>query len=176
MVNTSKIFRITFRVFLLVITVSLSLTSILGSLSAGIILTNFKENIVIDYSGAKLDPVNEIFTVPISINNTGYFPLEGLTLRIEINIKYEETKIAEIMDHTMKINESILASGSYDGDFTATSNSFTNHPEISPLDLENLVIISIEIGGYYSFRMLRFFADIDGIEVPMNWATGELGD
>jgi len=177
--GVSKILRILFRIVLFVITISLSLTSILGGLSAVMIFSNFNENIDIKADEAELkdfdDPSNAQFLLPFSINNTGYFPLEGLELRIELELIYDESKTAKFMDHTMTLDAIINPLQSYNGIFSADADSFTFHPEINPLQLENKIYVSVEVGAYYSFRMLHFNADIERFEIGINWISGVLG-
>jgi hypothetical protein len=177
--GVSKILRILFRIVLFVITISLSLTSLLGGLSAVMIFSNFDENIDIKTDEAELknfnNPALAEFVLPFSINNTGYFPLEGLELRIELELIYDEDKIADFMDHSTTIDAVIMPLQSYDGTFTAGADSFTFHPEINPWQLENKIYVSVEVGAYYSFRMLHFEADIDRFDVGINWVSGVLG-
>ena len=81
-------FRLIIRVFVLFLTLSMSLVSFLGGLSAVMILSN-EENIKlpngsittnIDFS----NPSGLYIKVPFEITNTGYFDLEDLFVGIKI--------------------------------------------------------------------------------------------
>lgn len=82
----------------MVLTLSITLVTILGMLSAVLILGNFEENIGIDpddvdfnldfnITSGEINNVN--FTLPFNITNAGFFDLEDLNIEIEIAMRYE---------------------------------------------------------------------------------------
>ncbi len=89
----SRVFRLIVRLFLLVLTLSVSLISFLGGLSAFLILSDVEENFNID-----LDNIEGNFTItasesmyveiPIRFKNVGYFDLEDLTIELTIYMTY----------------------------------------------------------------------------------------
>jgi len=111
----SRVFRLLFRIFISLLTLSVTIVSFLGGLSAILILGNFNENIQVDYSGAefnlninattyRIENVN--FSLPFNLTNAGYFDIENLELGIEIALNYSskpdlnETRLVKIFNIT----------------------------------------------------------------------------
>lgn len=95
--RTSRVFRLIFRIFILILTLSVTLVSVLGGLSAALIFQDFDKNINIDTENADfvLDinttsgEINNIdFSLPFNLTNAGYFDLENLKLTLQIAINY----------------------------------------------------------------------------------------
>lgn len=93
----SRVFRLIFRIFILILTLSVTIVSLLGGISAVLILQDFDENVNINIDDADFDldinttsgQVNNIaFTLPFNITNAGYFDLEKLRLSLQIAINY----------------------------------------------------------------------------------------
>jgi len=93
--RTSRIFRLLFQVFITLLTLSVTVISILGGMSAFIILTN-TENIGIGTDDADFNISfnmtgglqNANFTLPFNITNAGYFDIENLQIRAEFKMNY----------------------------------------------------------------------------------------
>ncbi len=94
----SRVFRLLFRIFILLLTLSVTLVSILGGLSAFIILDPYSNNIGVDYTDASFDVnfnnlTGELtafnFSLPFNITNAGYFDLEDLKIEIDLGMRYE---------------------------------------------------------------------------------------
>ncbi len=94
----SRVFRLLFRIFILLLTLSVTVVSILGGLSALIILDPSSNNIGVDYTDASFDvDFNNLtgeltafnFSLPFNITNAGYFDLENLQVDIKIGMRYE---------------------------------------------------------------------------------------
>jgi len=92
----SRVFRLLFRIFIGLLTLSVTVVSILGGLSAVMILTN-PNNIGIDPGDVDFNlEINNVtlaiesanFTLPFNLTNAGYFDLENLELKIDIAMNY----------------------------------------------------------------------------------------
>ena len=92
----SRVFRLLFRIFIGLLTLSVTVVALLGGFSAVMILTN-PDNIGIDPGDVEfnldLDNVtltieNVNFTLPFNLTNAGYFDLENLELKIDIGMNY----------------------------------------------------------------------------------------
>jgi len=120
--RTSRIFRTIVRVILLILTLSLSLVSFLGGLSAIVILSD-PNNINVPSSTPQgnltlYDPTfnklsnfdHVFFDLPFNITNAGYFDLEDLQIGIVAYFVYDyddgnpltenETTYVKILDHS----------------------------------------------------------------------------
>jgi hypothetical protein len=82
-----------FKIFVSLLTLSVTVVSILGGLSAFMILMN-PDNIGIDPGKVEFDfnpsPFNINFTLPFNLTNAGYFDLENLELKVEIAMNYSQ--------------------------------------------------------------------------------------
>lgn len=87
----SRVFRLIFRIFISLLTLSVTIVSILGGLSAVLILSNH-ENIGVDPGNVDIDfnypPLDINFTLPFNITNAGFFDLENLELKIDLAMNY----------------------------------------------------------------------------------------
>ena len=92
----SRVFRTSFRIFIFLLTISLTIVSILGGLSAVLILVD-QGNLGVDpddaefnldINNATLAIDNIDFALPFNLTNAGYFDMENLKLNIEIAINY----------------------------------------------------------------------------------------
>ncbi|MFX1363381.1 MAG: hypothetical protein ACFFCE_10205 [Promethearchaeota archaeon] len=93
----SRVFRLIFRIFILILSLSITIVATLGPFSALLILTDYKHNLNVDTDNAVYDvKTNETthviedfdFALPIFVNNTGYFPIENLELTISLEMNY----------------------------------------------------------------------------------------
>jgi hypothetical protein len=154
----ARVFRWIIRVFILILTLSVTIVSLLGGLSAVIILSNpdniginagdAKFNIDYDYSG-----INDInFTLPFNITNAGFFDLEDLKLNLGVWLQYwhvnlttpgvNSSNTVKIFDEienfgTIEIGATLKAN--YTGDYahfttsnfpTFTEFDFTKNPDM----------------------------------------------
>ncbi|MFW9969771.1 MAG: hypothetical protein ACFFDF_06190 [Candidatus Odinarchaeota archaeon] len=96
----SRVFRALFRIFISLLTLSVTVVSILGGMSAFMILLN-PNNLGIDPSEIDINfnpsPLNINFTLPFNLTNAGYFDLEHLQLRIDLAMNYTSTVYNESM-------------------------------------------------------------------------------
>ena len=93
----SRVFRLIFRIFIFLLALSVTVVSILGGLSAILILSNVEDNVGIepeniefnlDFNNATLEIENVNFTLPFNFTNAGYFDLENFELKIQIGMNY----------------------------------------------------------------------------------------
>ncbi len=110
----SRVFRWIIRILILVLTLSVTAVSLLGGMSAIMILSN-QDNIGIDYDNADfnldynkttgvIDNIN--FTLPFNITNAGFFDLEDLKLGLQISLEYAHVNLTgtgENISQTVKI-------------------------------------------------------------------------
>ncbi|MFX0104368.1 MAG: hypothetical protein ACFE75_02615 [Candidatus Hodarchaeota archaeon] len=92
----SRVFRLLFKIFVSLLILSLTIVSLLGGLSAIMILTNpgnigvnpseVEFNLEINNVTLEIDNVN--FTLPFNLTNVGYFDLENLELKVDIAMNY----------------------------------------------------------------------------------------
>ena len=94
MARVSRVFRIIFQVFIALLTLSITVVSFLGGLSAVEILSD-PANIGIDTNNAELNLDYDLggfhegnFTLPFNITNAGYFDLENLQFQVSISLNY----------------------------------------------------------------------------------------
>ena len=92
--RTSRVFRLLFRILILLLALSVTIVSFLGGLSAVMIFTN-QNNIGIDTSNADFNLDYDIgglndanFTLPFNITNAGYFDIDNFQLRVELEMNY----------------------------------------------------------------------------------------
>ena len=91
----SRVFRIIFRIFILLLTLSITVVAFLGGLSAVMILQE-TDNIGIDTDDAEFNLDYDLltgfhggnFTLPFNITNAGYFDLENLEFSLSISLNY----------------------------------------------------------------------------------------
>ena len=87
----SRVFRLLFRIFVSLLTLSITVVSLLGFLSAVTILSN-PNNIRVNPGDFDLQysifPLNINFTLPFNLTNAGYFDLENLNLKIDLAMNY----------------------------------------------------------------------------------------
>ncbi|MHA2182541.1 MAG: hypothetical protein ACXAAH_14060 [Promethearchaeota archaeon] len=95
--RVSRVFRLLFRIFIGLLTFSVTIVSFLGGLSAVNILMNADYNIGIDLANKQFEMDFDIsgfhganFSIPFNFTNDGYFDLENLQLRFELAMNYSE--------------------------------------------------------------------------------------
>ena len=96
MTRPSRVFRTLFKIFIFLLTISVTIVSILGGLSAVLILAD-PGNLGVDPDDAEFNmDINNTtlaienidFTLPFNLTNAGYFDLENLELNIQIALNY----------------------------------------------------------------------------------------
>lgn len=130
----SRIFRWIVRLFLLVLTLSMTVVSVLGGMSAALILGD-NNNIKIPsgpiQSNFDITDVNSMYLrVPFNITNAGYFDLTNLKIDFKVSMVYDHVNLttpgvntttsALIFDKSINF-PSILHGKSLNGLFNASS-------------------------------------------------------
>jgi hypothetical protein len=117
----SRVFRLLVRIFISLLTLTVTVVSILGGLSAVMILSNQdnfgidtdRAEFNIDVNNSTLEIENVNFTLPFNITNAGYFDLENLQLGIELGLNYShivnatvnETRVVKILERTQNFGD-----------------------------------------------------------------------
>ena len=91
-----RVFRLIFRIFILILTISVTIVAFLGGLSAVMILANLgnigvdpsKAEFNIEMNNATFEIDNINFTLPFNFTNAGYFDLDNLELKVDLAINY----------------------------------------------------------------------------------------
>ena len=100
--RVSRVFRLIFRIFILVLTTSVTMVTILGGMSAveilnptanniGIDTDNVDFNIDIDLLGGNVNEFN--FSLPFNITNAGYFDLHDFEMNFVMAVRYEHINL-----------------------------------------------------------------------------------
>jgi hypothetical protein len=143
----SRVFRWIVRLFLLVLTLSMTVVSVLGGMSAALILGN-PDNIQIRPDLAQfshnITDVNSMYLrVPFNITNAGYFDLTNLKIDFKMSMVYDHVNLtgpgvntttsALIFDKSVNF-PTILHGMSYNGLFeTSNGDGFiaSNFPNVT---------------------------------------------
>ncbi|KKN32214.1 hypothetical protein LCGC14_0816070 [marine sediment metagenome] len=103
--RVSRVFRLIFRIFILLLTTSVTLITVFGFMSAISILepnTEGQGNINVDIDNADfnidfdflLGEVSEFnFSIPLNVTNAGYFDLKDLETMVELGMRYEHINL-----------------------------------------------------------------------------------
>ena len=151
----ARVFRWIIRIFILILTASMSLVSILGGMSAINILGD-SNNIQVPYGSvtfSRPQPLNISswsLTVPFLINNTGYFDLTNFEIEISIEMYYNTSIHEEIYSGSQNYGtiaySEILVN-------TYLIDSFTkSYPITGPLSFG----CDITASGSYSLNLISF--------------------
>lgn len=141
----SRVFRLLIRIFILLLTISVSIVAFLGGLSAVMILSNpdnfgidtGNAEFNIDFNNSTLKFENVNFTLPFNITNAGYFDLENLQLELQLGLNYShidgglnKTRVAKILDRSQYYGD--IPKG-LTGDFTFYGDNssfiYSNFPD-----------------------------------------------
>lgn len=159
----SRVFRWIIRILILVLTISVTAVSLLGGMSAIMILSN-QDNIGIDYDNADFNldynvttgVINNInFTLPFNITNAGFFDLEDLKLGLQISLEYAHVNLTgtgENISQTVKIFDKIssfptIKKGktlydNYTGVYSDFAPFLGGIPDIADIDLTRVPIFN----------------------------------
>jgi len=187
--RTSRVFRLLFRIFISLLTLSVTVVSILGGLSAVSILMN-PDNIEFDFDNADFQIDYDLsgfhganFSLPFNITNAGYFDLENLQLRVELKINYSkvdhpiagfnETYTAKIFEKTFydfdDIPKGLTGYFNITGlnsDFAPYQDNFPNSTQIDFLQLPLMVFFAnFTISLDYSLGMHSVSIDVLNLKV-----------
>lgn len=177
--RASRFIRLIFRILLYVFTISLTITTILGGLSAITIVSN-PDNIGVPDGEVELyfninTPANNNITVPFNFTNDGYFALTNLHIRVRLNMTYSHVNLT-----LPGVNETTTRT-IFDGDqtFTPVSPHETlkdelvgvagdfSIPDMQDIDFSVTPTFSIDIilSASYSLDLLSFRIEILGLSI-----------
>lgn len=178
----SRVFRLIIRILLMVLTVSMSLVSFLGSYSALLILSN-PENIVIPDGDLEINldathPDEMNITIPYQFKNVGYFDLEDMKVSIKIYFNYanksndNKTVKIEILNKNIKF-DTIKAEEKEKDEIFIDSDDFKNLDEITnaipfidaAADPQTWYTMDMKLSAYYSMRLLYFYVELEDLDV-----------
>ncbi len=160
----SRVFRWSVRIFLLILTLSLTGVSILGSMSAFAILEN-PDNVNVPSgpisANLNISDVNSMYLqVPFNVSNVGFFDLTNLKIEFSIAMIYDHVNLTgtgeNVTTSTNIFNKAInfppIPHGqSYNGLFNAASGD-----GFLPANFPN---ITTEIDWYKTPHAIEFYAD-----------------
>lgn len=160
----SRVFRWSVRIFLLVLTLSLTGVSILGSMSAVSILGN-EDNVNIPSgpidANLNISNVNEMyFRVPFNVTNVGFFDLTNLRIEFSVTMVYDHVNLTGIGENitssAIVFNKAtvfppIPNGQTYNGLFNASSGD-----GFLPINFPNA---TTEIDWYRTPYAVEFYAD-----------------
>jgi hypothetical protein len=164
----SRVFRLIFRIFILLLTISITTVSILGGLSAVMILSN-PENIGVNPSKVEFNlDINNItftiqdinFTFPFNFTNSGYFDLENLDFNIDLTLNYSHIDYpAPGINQTRKVP--IFSKSQNFGTVTkGTTSQFNLTGITSDFDIVNFPNFTTEVDWFRGPPAIIFFANI----------------
>ncbi|MFX0035590.1 MAG: hypothetical protein ACFE9I_08120 [Candidatus Hermodarchaeota archaeon] len=161
----SRVFRLIFRIFIFLLSISVTIVASLGLLSAVRILSN-QNNLGIDTDNAEFNiQINNVtynienmnFTLPFNLTNEGYFDLENLRLKIDMAMNYTEVDYPSLGVNETRVR--IIFSKTQL--FGNIAKGMTGNYVFSGIfaDFENLPTGS-EIDWYAGPPIIQFFANL----------------
>jgi len=174
--RVSRIIRLIVRIVLYVFTISLTIVSLLGGLSAITIITN-PDNIGIPdgditFTFNATNPADNYINIPFNFTNDGYFELSNLFVRVRLNMTYGHysgggptalnvTTTRNIFDGNHTIN-SIPATQTINSNLEGDSSEFKNIPLPANISSVEPVIFGADIfvSASYSLNLLAFRVEI----------------
>ena len=183
----SRVFRWIVRLFILVLTLSMTIVTVLGGMSAAFILgdpRNIQIRTDLIQANFDLTNVNSMYLrVPFNITNAGYFNLTNLKLDFKISMIYDHVNLttpgvntttsALIFDKSIKF-PTILHRTTYNGLFNASSGDgfiVSNFPNVTTdIDLYRTphageFFANFSLSASYSLDLISFKVDAYNISV-----------
>ena len=182
----SRVFRWIVRLFLLVLTLSMTVVSTLGGLSAALILGD-PNNIqipsgVIEFNYNSTDLSSTYLRVPFQITNAGYYDLTNLNLDFQVSMLYDHinytipgestTRSVLIFDKLVSF-PTIFHGTTYDGLFNASDGDgflVSNFPDMTDVDMTKTphaieFYSNFSLSASYSLDLISFSVDAYNISV-----------
>ena len=163
----SRVFRLIFRIFIALLAISVTMVSILGGLSAWLIIEEYEDNIQIDFDNIEFNfnstTLETNFSLPFKLNNTGYFDIEDLEIDLEIFLNYSsisllnETRAIKIFNKTQNLGD--IPKGEIGEFIFFGDNSNFDYPVLIVFDINLLRVPHI----------LEFYANIT---VSLDYSVG----
>lgn len=155
--RAARVFRWIMRIFILLLTLSLSVVSILGALSAVNIFSE-SNNVQIPDGSVTINLPSNI-TVPFRITNAGYFDLNNLVIGFELEMTYNVTLTQIIYNDHQEfgniLHGTTLARNYTLSEFTLPPGIFTG-PSFEA---------NITITGSYSLDLISFEIHLTDIAI-----------
>ena len=173
----SRVFRLLFRLFILLLMLSVTVVAFLGGLSAVMILSN-QDNFGIDtgnaefnidFNNSTLEIENINFSLPFNLTNVGYFDLENLQLGIQLGLNYSNidgggpgvnvTRVVKILERMQNFGD-IPKGITDDFIFFGDNSSFTHTNFPDPIT---------EIDWFRGPPALEFYANLS---ISLDYSLG----
>ncbi len=149
----ARVFRWIVRIFILILTASMSLVSILGGMSAVNILGD-SNNIQVPYGSVSFYHTGPLagwnLTVPFLINNTGYFDLTSFEIGISIEMSYNLSLNEIIFNGNQNFDD--IPNGEILVDFFFITGFTKSYPLTGPPSFN----CDITASGSYSLNLISF--------------------
>ncbi len=168
--RAARVFRWIIRLLVLVLTLSMSIVSALGALSAFNIFSNPQNVRVpdgdVDFNIDYLNPENSYISVPFFVNNSGYYDLTDFSLGFQVAMKYNTTSpFVEILDVTQTFPD-ILKGKALNEVFNASD--FKNLPDPLYVDVNaTRLLANITVSGTYTLGLMHFQTQIINNEISI---------
>ena len=173
----SRVFRLIFRIFILLLTISMTVVAVLGGLSAVLILSNPNNiqvdpgsaefNLDVNFTGGYVYNIN--FTLPFNITNAGYFDMENLEVSVQIALNYSHidgggpgvnvTRSVKILSHNMTFGDILKG----------TTGNFVFFGNYSNFIIGNFPNMLTEINWFRGPPALEFYANFS---ISLDYSLG----
>jgi len=169
--RAARVFRWTVRIFILLLTGTMTAVSVLGGLSAVQILSNpaniqiADDPVVFEFDLSQPDKTN--VSVPFYLNNDGYYSLNGLNIEINITMVYNTTNEEAFIFSKNQTFSDIPAGNFLDSSFDALNGdgffpgSFPDSFDVSPAELW----FNISVSARYSLDLLSFSVNLNNLNL-----------
>lgn len=164
----SRVFRLIFRIFIFLLTISITLVSILGGLSAVLILMN-QESIGIDTDDADFDlQINNStlevedfsFTLPFNFTNSGFFDLENLELTINLGMNYSHIDYPVLGVNTTRMVQIFTRLQNFGTIRKGQTGTFTFTGDFSNFNTAVLPNFTTEVDWFRGPPPIEFYANL----------------
>jgi len=123
-----KIVRLSMKIVIAFITLSVALTSIVGGISMILIVSDIENNIQIDQSGlqANFGAAGNNISIPMNFTNEGYFSFENFTVSLKIEMENKTSALNIVFLDSILYQNTLEGNTSYQIDIVATGENFIN--------------------------------------------------
>jgi len=172
--RASRVFRLIVRIFIFLLSLSVTVVSILGGYSAVLILNPKEENISIDTENSQFEGLSDFiygtgdeinFSLPFNFTNAGYFDLENFHFKLEIALNY-----SHVDNPNETIETEIFNQRQYFGDIPqGEARSFVFFADETDFLIENFPNATTEINWFRGPPALLFYANFT---VSLDYSIG----
>jgi len=166
--RASRVFRLLFKIFILLLTTSITIVAFLGGYSAILILSN-PDSIGVDTDNADFNfqinnATNEIedfsFTLPFNITNSGFFDLENLALSISLDFNYSHVDDPAPGVNTTRQVEVFDLTQNFGTIHKGTTRNFNFTGDMSNFNIAVLPNFTTEVDWYRGPPAIEIYADM----------------